>query len=124
AHRKIFSGMMLLNETGRAIDIITLTEELHRKKEVEAVGGVAYISSLIDGVPHQPSIEQYVKIVKDKSLLRALIHASNLAISRALEQGDSAEEIIDSAESAIFQIAENRIGQGFVSIPKIVQDSF
>ena len=124
AHRKIFAGMLLLNETGRAIDIITLTEELHRKKEVEAVGGVAYISSLIDGVPHQPSIEQYVKIVKDKSLLRALIHASNLAISKALEQADPAEEIIDSAESSIFQIAENRIGQGFVSIPKIVQDSF
>ncbi|MCU1284913.1 MAG: primary replicative helicase [Acidobacteriales bacterium] len=124
AHRRIFSRMMELNERGAAIDIITLTEELGRKKEVESVGGVAYISSLIDGVPHQPSIEQYVKIVKDKSLLRNLIHASNNAIARALEQSDTAAEIIDSAESAIFQIAEDRINQGFVGIPQIVKDSF
>jgi replicative DNA helicase len=124
AHRRIFSRMMELSERGAAIDIITLTEELGRKKEVESVGGVAYISSLIDGVPHQPSIEQYVKIVKDKSLLRNLIHASNNAIARALEQSDTAAEIIDSAESAIFQIAEDRINQGFVGIPQIVKDSF
>ncbi|MBI2682317.1 MAG: replicative DNA helicase, partial [Acidobacteriales bacterium] len=58
AHRKIFAGMLALNEHGQAIDIVTLTEQLSRRKEVEAVGGVAYISSLIDGVPHQPSIEQ------------------------------------------------------------------
>jgi replicative DNA helicase len=124
AHRRIFSRMMELSERGAAIDIITLTEELGRKKEVESVGGVAYISSLIDGVPHQPSIEQYIKIVKDKSLLRNLIHASNNAIARALEQSDTAAEIIDAAESAIFQIAEDRINQGFVGIPQIVKDSF
>jgi replicative DNA helicase len=124
AHRRIFARMMELSERGAAIDIITLTEELGRKKEVEAVGGVAYISSLIDGVPHQPSIEQYVKIVKDKSLLRNLIHASNNAIVKAMEQADTAAEIIDSAESAIFQIAEDRINQGFVGIPQIVKESF
>ena len=99
--RRIFARMMELSERGAAIDIITLTEELGRKKEVEAVGGVAYISSLIDGVPHQPSIEQYVKIVKDKSLLRNLIHASNNAIVKAMVQSDTAAEIIDSAESAM-----------------------
>ena len=124
SHRRIFSRMLALNERGHAIDIITLTEELTRKKEAESVGGVAYISSLIDGVPHQPTIEQYVKIVKDKALLRNLIHASNNAIARALEQTDTAEEIIDTAESAIFQIAEDRIGKGFVGIPQIVKESF
>jgi replicative DNA helicase len=124
SHRRIFGRMLELSETGKAIDIITLTEELSRKKEVESVGGVAYISSLIDGVPHQPSIEQYVKIVKDKSLLRNLIHAANNAIARAMEQSDTAEEIIDSAESAIFQIAEDRINQGFQSVPQIVKSSF
>jgi replicative DNA helicase len=124
SHRRIYGRMLDLNETGKAIDIITLTEELSRKKEVESVGGVAYISSLIDGVPHQPSIEQYVKIVKDKSLLRNLIHASSNAIAKAMEQRDTAEEIIESAESAIFQIAEDRINQGFQNIPQIVKSSF
>jgi replicative DNA helicase len=124
SHRRIFGRMLDLNETGKAIDIVTLTEELSRKKEVESVGGVAYIASLIDGVPHQPSIEQYVKIVKDKSLLRNLIHASSNAISKAMEQRDTAEEIIESAESAIFQIAEDRINQGFQNIVQIVKSSF
>ena len=124
AHRRIFARMLELSEGGRAIDIITLTEALGQKKEVESVGGVAYISSLIDGVPHSPSVEQYVKIVKDKSLLRNLISAANNAIARAVEQGEPAEDIIESAESAIFQIAEDRIGQGFIGIPQIVKESF
>jgi len=124
AHRRIFSAMSGLSEGGRAIDIITLSEELSRKKELESVGGVAYISSLIDGVPHSPSVEQYIKIVKDKALLRALIHAANNSIARAMEQSDPAEEIIDGAESAIFQIAEARINQGFFNISQIVKQSF
>src|SRR5205085_5864558 len=108
-----YAAMLGLNETGRPIDLITLTEELYRKKEVEAVGGAAYISSLIDGVPHLPSIDQYVRIVRDKALLRRLIHAANNSISKALDQGDPAEDIIDSAETELFAISEHRIGQGF-----------
>ncbi len=124
SHRRIFARMMDLMETGRPIDIITITEELSKKKEVEAVGGVAYLSSLTDGVPARPSIEQYVKIVKDKALLRGLIHACTNAIARASEQADDATEIIDAAESAIFQIAENRLGMGFLGITEIVKQSF
>jgi replicative DNA helicase len=124
SHRRIFARMLELSERGAAIDIITLTHELERRKEVQSVGGVAYISGLIDGVPHQPSIEQYVKIVKDKSLLRDLIHTSNNAIARALEQTDTADSIIESAESAIFRIAENKLSAGFVGIPQIVKESF
>jgi replicative DNA helicase len=116
--------MIELMETGRPIDIITLTEELSKKREVEAVGGVAYLSSLTEGLPRRPSIEQYVKIVKDKALLRSLIHAANGAIARAIEQEDTAEEILDSAESAIFQISERRIGRGFLGVKDIVRESF
>src|SRR5205807_27047 len=65
-----------------------------------------------------------VKIVKDKALLRNLIHAASSAMQQAYEQDAPAEEIIDSAESAIFQIAEKRIGQGFLGIPEIVKGSF
>ncbi len=124
SHRRLFSRMMDLMETGRPVDIITLTEELSKKKEVESVGGVAYISSLTDGLPIRPSIAQYVHIVRDKALLRSLIHACSSAIAQATEQSDSAAEIIDAAESSIFQISENRIGQGFLGIPEIVKQSF
>ena len=124
SHRRLFSRVMDLMETGRPVDIITLTEELSKKKEVESVGGVAYISSLTDGLPRRPSIAHYVRIVRDKALLRSLIHACSGAMARAAEQADPAEEIIDAAESAIFQISENRIGQGFLGIPEIVKQSF
>ncbi len=124
SHRRIYLRMMELSETGRAVDFVTLTEQLGQHKEIESVGGVAYVTSLTDGLPRVKNIEQYVKIVKDKALLRGLIHAASSAIQSAYEQEAPADEIIDSAESAIFQIAEHRMGQGFVAIPDIVKGSF
>ncbi len=124
SHRRVYSRMMELSETGRPIDIITLTDELGRHKEVEAVGGVAYLSSLTDGVPRRPNIEHHIRIVKDKAMLRGLIYAANTTIARALDQTELADEILDSTESAIFQISEKRLGQGFVGIPEIVKSSF
>jgi replicative DNA helicase len=124
SHRRIFARMMELAESSRPIDIITLTEELGRRKEVEAVGGVAYLSSLTEGLPRRPNIEHYVHIVRDKALLRGLINAANNAIAQALEQADSAEEILDAAESSIFQLSENRIGRGFLTVHEIVKESF
>src|SRR5215475_8972646 len=124
SHRRIYLRMMELAETGRAIDFVTLTEQLGQHKEIESVGGVAYVTSLTDGLPRVKNIEQYVKIVKDKALLRGLIHAATSAIQKAYEQEAPAEEIIDSAESEIFRVAEKRIGQGFMGIPEIVKASF
>jgi len=124
AHRRIYGRMVDLSESSRPVDIITLSEELARRREMEAVGGVAYLTSLTDGLPRRPSIEHYVKIVRDKAMLRGLIYAANTAITRAAEQADPAEEILDAAESAIFQISENRIGRGFLDIKEIVKESF
>src|SRR5205809_675688 len=124
SHRRIYLRMMELAETGRPIDFVTLTEQLGQHKEIEAVGGVVYVTSLTDGLPRVKNIEQYVKIVKDKAMLRHLIHAASSAMQQAYEQDAPAEEIIDAAESAIFQIAEKRIGQGCLSIQEIVKASF
>jgi replicative DNA helicase len=124
SHRRIYLRMMELAETGKPVDFVTLTEQLGQHKEIESVGGVAYVTSLTDGLPRVKNIEQYVKIVKDKALLRGLIHAATSAIQQAYEQEAPAEEIIDSAESAIFKVAEQRIGQGFMGIPEIVKLSF
>src|SRR5438445_7101229 len=124
SHQRIYLRMMELAESGRPIDFVTLAEQLGQHKEIEAVGGIAYLTSLTDGLPRVKNIEQYVRIVKDKALLRGLIHAATSAIERAYEQEAPAEEIIDSAESAIFKVAEQRIGQGFMGIPEIVKLSF
>jgi len=124
AHRRIYSRMRDLLESGRPVDMITLVEELDRRKEVEAIGGVAYLSSLIDGVPERPSVEHYVRIVRNKALLRGLINVAQNAIAEAIEHADEAEEVLGRAEQAIFQLSENRISQGFMDIPAIVKTSF
>lgn len=124
SHRRIYMRMVELSESSRPIDFVTLTEQLGLHKEIEAVGGVAYVTSLTDGLPRVKNIEQYVRIVKDKALLRNLIHAASSAIQKAYEQDAPAEEIVDAAESAIFQISEKRIGVGFQGIAEIVKDSF
>ena len=124
SHRRIYSRMIDLSEASHSIDLITLCEELSRKSELETIGGAAYISGLLDGVPDRPSIENYIKIVRDKSLLRSLIHTATAAIARASEQGDSAEEILNDTEAQIFQLSEKRIGRGFMGVQEIIRESF
>src|SRR5271170_1191709 len=124
SHRRIYSRMVDLAESSRPIDMITLIEELDRHKDLQAIGDVGYVSSLLDGVPDRPSIEHYVKIVRDKALLRGLIHAANTAIARAADQSDAAEDVLSDAEAAIFKLSEKRIGRGFVGIQEIVRESF
>lgn len=124
SHRRIYSRMIDLAESSRPIDMITLMEELDRHKDLQSVGDVGYISSLVDGVPDRPSIEHYVRIVRDKALLRGLIHAANTAISRAADQSDAAEDVLSDAEAAIFQLSEKRIGRGFLGVQEIVRESF
>ena len=124
AHRRIYQRIADLSETNRPIDIVTLTEELLRYKELDAVGGAGYLASLTDGVPRRSSLEHYVRIVRDKAMLRSLIHASNSVIAQALEQTNSAAEVIDAAESSLFNIAEERSGQQLTDIRTIAQESF
>ena len=124
SHRRIYARMVDLAESSRPIDMITLIEELERNKELQAIGDVAYVSSLLEGVPERPSIEHYVKIVRDKALLRGVISVSSTAIARASDQSDSAEEVLGDTEAAIFQLSEKRIGRGFMGVEEIVRETF
>ena len=124
SHRRIYTRMVDLAESSRPIDMITLVEELDRRKELESIGDVGYVSGLLDGVPDRPSIEHYIKIVRDKALLRGLIHVANAAIARASDQSDLAEEVLNDAEAAIMQLSEKRIGRGFLGVQEIVKESF
>jgi replicative DNA helicase len=124
SHRRIYTRMVDLAESSRPIDMITLVEELDRRKELEAIGDVGYVSGLLDGVPDRPSIEHYIKIVRDKALLRGLIHVASAAITRASDQSDLAEEVLNDAEAALMQLSEKRIGRGFLGVQEIVKESF
>jgi replicative DNA helicase len=121
SHRRIFDKMVMLSERLSSIDLITLGDELRRAAEFEQIGGATYIASLIDGVPRTDNIEHYARIVKKKSMLRKLITASNQIIARAFDEEDDADIIIDQAEQAIFQIAEDKVRQGFQYIGTVAQ---
>jgi replicative DNA helicase len=124
SHRRIYSRMSELIDAQRAVDIVTLAEELSKRKEVEAVGGVAYLASLTEGLPRRPSIEEYVRIVKDKSLARQLINICGTAITQAADQSEEALTVLDAAESGLLEVSERGITRGFAGIPEIVRDSF
>ncbi len=94
AHRRVYSRMLEMADTNRPIDIVTLSEELSRHKKLEAVGGVAYLSSLTDGTPRRSSIEHYDRLVRDKSLMRSVVRAANTIMQGALEPGADANQIV------------------------------
>jgi replicative DNA helicase len=94
SHRRIFLRMAELMNSQRAIDIVTLANALTQRKEIEVVGGVAYLASLTEGLPRRPVIGEYIRIVKDKSLLRKLMSTCSLAIARAADQPESALELL------------------------------
>jgi replicative DNA helicase len=124
SHRRIFLRMSELMDSQRAVDIVTLANELARYKEVEAVGGVAYLASLTEGLPRRPVIEEYIRIVKDKSLLRKLMGICSMAIARAADQSESAIGVLDVTESMLLEVSQKGLAGGFQSLHQIVENSF
>jgi len=123
-HRRIFDRMIALAEANQAIDLVTLTDDLHRRSELEAAGGPAYISSLVDGVPAITNVEHYARIVKEKALLRQLAHTSHAIQQQALAAEEDADALLDSAESRIFELAESRIRAGFIGVKDLVRENY
>ena len=124
SHRRLFRRMIDLAERSCPIDIVTLAEELMRNNELEAIGGAFYVSSLTDGMPRLSNIEHYVRIVRDKGLLRRLIYICDGIYSRCSESSEDIEDILDSAESMILSVGEQRIQKGFLHFRDIFRTSF
>jgi replicative DNA helicase len=126
AHRITFDKMVAISEKNRTIDLVTLSEELSKEGQIEKAGGAAYLAALTDGVPIGTSVavSEYSRIVREKSILRRLINASNNVISRCLEGTDDPDTLIDLAQSQVFDIAEQKIRSGFSNIRDIVRSSF
>ncbi|MCH8819385.1 MAG: replicative DNA helicase, partial [Acidobacteria bacterium] len=124
SHRSIFSTMERLASDSRAIDSLTLRDELQKENTLEAVGGVAYVASLLDGVPRVSSVEHYARIVQEKSLLRKLIHAANEILLRGISNEEDPLELLERAEKSIFAISQEKIKSGFVQLQDLLTESY
>jgi replicative DNA helicase len=124
AHRRVFQRMGELITEGRRVDIVTLAEQLQRNKELSVIGGVAWLAALTEGLPRRLSIEDYVRIVKDKSLLRQTIAESDRVGVLAGDQSGSAEEVLAEAESAFRRIAGKAITSGLTSVAEYVRGNY
>ena len=106
SHRRIWKRMAELYAAGRPIDIVTLASELSKNKEVEAVGGVAYIASLTEGLPRRPVIDEYIRIVADKSLSRKIMHIGSAIVARAADQSETAIQTLNILEAQLVELKD------------------
>ncbi|MBA2628010.1 MAG: replicative DNA helicase [Gemmatimonadales bacterium] len=120
AHRRLFRAMLALTEQRTVIDHITLRDELMRRGELDTAGGLEYLAELVDSVPTAANLEFHAKIVKDKAILRRLIESATSIVTEAYDGKSTANELLDSAESRIFQISQQRGDEGFTRIKEML----
>jgi len=116
SHRLIFRQMVELMEKSRTVDLITIQEELMRTSSLESAGGIAYLAGLLEGMPHLVNTENYIGIIREKSLFRQMIGSTSKIMAECFDQAEPAEQILDKAEQAFFNLSEKRIKTGFVSV--------
>ncbi len=119
-HRRIFRAMIAITERGSVVDPLTLSEELSRKSELEGAGGKDYIGFLVDAVPTAANIEYHAAIVREKAILRRLIEVSTSIVAAAFEGTNTANELLDEAESKIFQVSQQQTRDGFTRIKELL----
>jgi replicative DNA helicase len=123
SHRKIFRAMIELSDRNEPVDLVTLSEWLRSKGELEAVGGAAYLASLNDFVPTAVNIASYARIVREKSVVRNLIGAATEIATRGYQDQGNVDEFLDQAEKIIFDISEKKIKASFVAVGDMIKDS-
>ena len=119
-HRRLFRAMLALTEQRVVIDHVTLRDELLRRGELESAGGLEYIAELIDAVPTAANLEFHAKIVREKAVLRRLIETATAIITDAYDGKASANDLLDKAESRVFQISQQRTEEGFTRIKEML----
>ena len=123
SHRKVLRAMIGLNERGEPCDLITLTESLKQRGELDEVGGAAYLATLVDFVPTAANIHYYSRIVKEKGIVRKLITAATDIVSRGYDDQVAVEELLDGAQKVIFDISERRIRPAFFKVSELLKDA-
>jgi len=124
SHQRIYRAMEHLLAKGHGIDYLTVQEELARRRELDSVGGSAYLAYLTEGIPRNLNIESYVRIVKDKSLLRQLMGIFHDGQIRASDQGEDAITVLGDVEALLADVADSAIQRGLAGIGEIVASSF
>jgi replicative DNA helicase len=123
ANQKIYSVIHELHSKNKPIDLVTVTDILQSKQEFDQIGGYTYLASLLEKTISAAHVHTYAQIVKEKSLLRRLIHTSTEIIERAFKGEQEVDFILDQAESEIFKVGEKKSSQGLVGSMEIVKES-
>jgi len=123
-HRKIWRAMVSLFDRNEAVDLVTLVEELKRRKDLEAIGGATYLTSLDQFVATAANVEHYCKIVNEKATLRRLIDVGTEIIGECFDQRKEPAALLDRAEQAIFAISDDRLRTGFHPMRQLVLQGY
>ena len=124
AHKIIYESMLSLNSNNEPIDLITLIEELRKEGHLDNIGGISYLTSLSTIVPTTSNVKYYANIVKEKSVMRQLIKASNEIINLGYDASTDVQEILNKAEKNIFDISQEKSGDDIQPINAVLQDTF
>jgi replicative DNA helicase len=122
-HRNVFSSIINLYNNNKAVDLITLTDELKRQGALDQIGGVSFLTSLVNSVPTAANVQHYASIVKEKSILRGLINSATQIIAEAYESEGDADELLDKAEKLIFDIGDRRAKSEIAYLKEVIKDS-
>lgn len=123
AHRRIYTCILSLFNQNKAVDLITICDELKKQGQLEEVEGPSYLTSLVNTVPTSANVLHYASIVREKATLRALINNSTHIISEAYASEGNADEVVDNAERLIFEIRDHRQASAIVPLKEIIKDT-
>src|SRR3989440_3877310 len=121
-HRRIFTRMAEIHDRGEKIDRVTLANELMSRNQLEACDGLSYLVSLDDGLPQTFNIESYIRIVKDKAILRKIIFASQNLMNRCISSDEEPSQLLAGAEETLLKLGESQVKSGLMSPAQIIED--
>jgi len=121
-HRRIFARMAEIHERGEKIDRVTLANELMTRGQLEACDGLSYLVSLDDGLPQTFNIESYIRIVKDKAILRKIIFAAQNLMNRCINADEEPSQILAGAEETLLKLGESQIKSGLIGPAQIIDE--
>lgn len=123
AHAKIYEAVLDLFERNEPIDLLTVSEVLRRRNQLEEVGGSTYLATLLEIVPTSANIRHYARLVREKAILRSLINVATEIIAESYEHTEDVEDLLDRAERMIFEISEQRVNAAFANLKELLKDS-
>ncbi|MDD5237273.1 MAG: replicative DNA helicase [Candidatus Omnitrophica bacterium] len=123
AHKKIFEAAIDIYNNNKAVDLITISDELKKRGELEEIGGVSFLTQLVNTVPTTANTQHYAKIIKEKSILRSLINNATQIVSLGYESEADIQQVLDRAEQMIFDIADRKPKAAITSLKEVVKAS-